>query len=211
MSDCHQGWLPEASLHCASMCLCHCSTTPRINWALSGQTVCCLISSRLCVTSCILTSLLPFYQVASSSLRYLMAIQNHLLSNTVLIRPDDNDDSDNSLQGETMKVQVNTPFKYPYCCLSMWSPYVRPSLLFLSLSLSLSLSIWAASIAAAMEQGNVQSRHSIATPFSIFNSKPFFLSAFIYRCLFSYPQAHSIAATVHFLGIHVVVFPVVSK
>lgn len=44
-----------------------------------------------------------------------MAVQNHLLSNTILIRPDDNDDSDSSLQGETMKVQVNTPFKYPYC------------------------------------------------------------------------------------------------
>lgn len=46
-----------------------------------------------------------------------MAVQNHLLSNTILIRPDDNDDSDSSLQGETMKVQVNTPFKYPlYFC-----------------------------------------------------------------------------------------------
>lgn len=43
-----------------------------------------------------------------------MAVQNHLLSNTILIRPDDSDDSDNSLQGETMKVQVNIPFKYPY-------------------------------------------------------------------------------------------------
>lgn len=45
-----------------------------------------------------------------------MAVQNHLLSNTILIRPDDNDDSDSSLQGETMKVQVNIPFKYPYLC-----------------------------------------------------------------------------------------------
>lgn len=45
-----------------------------------------------------------------------MAVQNHLLSNTILIRPDDNDDSDSSLQGETMKVQVNIPFKYPFLC-----------------------------------------------------------------------------------------------
>lgn len=51
--------------------------------------------------------------MVSPSLRYLMAVQNHLLSNTILIRPDDNDDSDSSLQGETMKVQVNIPFKYP--------------------------------------------------------------------------------------------------
>lgn len=50
-------------------------------------------------------------QVASPSLRYLMAVQNHLLSNTVLLHPDDGDDSDSSLQGETMKVQVNIPFK----------------------------------------------------------------------------------------------------
>lgn len=63
--------------------------------------------------------------MVSPSLRYLMAVQNHLLSNTILIRPDDNDDSDSSLQGETMKVQVNIPFKYPYlcacgvCCLSV--------------------------------------------------------------------------------------------
>lgn len=54
--------------------------------------------------------------MVSPSLRYLMAVQNHLLSNTVLIRPDDNDDSDSSLQGETMKVQVNIPFSYPYLC-----------------------------------------------------------------------------------------------
>ena len=47
-------------------------------------------------------------KAASSCLRYLMAVQNHLLSNTVLIKPDENDDSDNSLQGETLKVQVNT-------------------------------------------------------------------------------------------------------
>ena len=55
----------------------------------------------------------PPPQVVSPSLSYLMAVQNHLLSNTVLIRPDDGDDSDSSLQGETVKVQVNTPFKYP--------------------------------------------------------------------------------------------------
>lgn len=42
-----------------------------------------------------------------------MAVQNHLLSNTILIRPDDSDDSDSSLQGETMKVQVNIPFNSP--------------------------------------------------------------------------------------------------
>ena len=47
-------------------------------------------------------------KAASSCLRYLMAVQNHLLSNTILIKPDENDDSDNSLQGETLKVQVNT-------------------------------------------------------------------------------------------------------
>ncbi|KAL4646588.1 putative E3 ubiquitin-protein ligase HECTD4 isoform X5 [Arapaima gigas] len=49
--------------------------------------------------------LLSTVPVASPSLRYLMAVQNHLLSNTVLIRPDESDDSDSSLQGETMKVQ----------------------------------------------------------------------------------------------------------
>ncbi|XP_026795565.1 probable E3 ubiquitin-protein ligase HECTD4 isoform X2 [Pangasianodon hypophthalmus] len=49
--------------------------------------------------------LLSTVPVASPSLHYIMAVQNHLLSNTVLIRPDDSDDSDSSLQGETMKVQ----------------------------------------------------------------------------------------------------------
>ncbi|MGH0151603.1 UNVERIFIED_CONTAM: hypothetical protein FKN15_020765 [Acipenser sinensis] len=44
--------------------------------------------------------------VASPSLSYLMAVQNHLLSNTVLIKPDEHDDSDSSLQGETLKVQT---------------------------------------------------------------------------------------------------------
>uniref|UniRef100_A0AAY5EB62 HECT domain-containing protein n=1 Tax=Electrophorus electricus TaxID=8005 RepID=A0AAY5EB62_ELEEL len=47
--------------------------------------------------------LLSTVPVASPSLHYLMAVQNHLLSNAVLIRPDDSDDSDSSLQGETMK------------------------------------------------------------------------------------------------------------
>ncbi|XP_056880172.1 probable E3 ubiquitin-protein ligase HECTD4 isoform X2 [Takifugu flavidus] len=32
-----------------------------------------------------------------------MAVQNHLLSNTILIRSDEGDDSDSSLQGETLK------------------------------------------------------------------------------------------------------------
>lgn len=54
-----------------------------------------------------------------------MAVQNHLLSNTILIRPDDNDDSDSSLQGETMKVQVNIPFKYP--SVHVESGSVRPN------------------------------------------------------------------------------------
>lgn len=59
-------------------------------------------------------------KAASSCLRYLMAVQNHLLSNTILIKPDENDDSDNSLQGETLKVQVNTKLDfnnafYPVC------------------------------------------------------------------------------------------------
>lgn len=64
------------------------------------------------------SQLCPFSlgQVVSPCLRYLMAVQNHLLSNTILIHPDDGDDSDSSLQGETMKVQVNIPFKYPYVC-----------------------------------------------------------------------------------------------
>ena len=51
---------------------------------------------------------LSVLKAASSCLRYLMAVQNHLLSNTVLIKPDENEDSDSSLQGETLKVQVNT-------------------------------------------------------------------------------------------------------
>ncbi|GAA6089459.1 probable E3 ubiquitin-protein ligase HECTD4 isoform X3 [Tachysurus ichikawai] len=47
--------------------------------------------------------LLSTVPVASPSLHYIMAVQNHLLSNIVLICPDDSDDSDSSLQGETMK------------------------------------------------------------------------------------------------------------
>ncbi|XP_031704959.1 probable E3 ubiquitin-protein ligase HECTD4 isoform X2 [Anarrhichthys ocellatus] len=47
--------------------------------------------------------LLSTVPVVSPSLRYLMAVQNHLLSNTILIRPDDGDDSDSSIQGETIK------------------------------------------------------------------------------------------------------------
>jgi len=49
-----------------------------------------------------------------------MAVQNHLLSNTILLHPDDIDDSDSSLQGETMKVQVNIPFKNPMVCVDWW-------------------------------------------------------------------------------------------
>lgn len=63
-------------------------------------------------------------QVASPSLHYIMAVQNHLLSNTLLIHPDDSDDSDNSLQGETMKVQVNISFKCPLLfniCAYLWN------------------------------------------------------------------------------------------
>ncbi|MEE6503851.1 hypothetical protein FKM82_004993 [Ascaphus truei] len=47
--------------------------------------------------------LLSTVPVASPCLLYLMTVQNHLLSNTVLIKPDENDDSDSSLQGETLK------------------------------------------------------------------------------------------------------------
>lgn len=57
-------------------------------------------------------------KAASSCLRYLMAVQNHLLSNTILIKPDENDDSDSSLQGETLKVQVNTKF---YSSMALYS------------------------------------------------------------------------------------------
>ncbi|XP_048853239.1 probable E3 ubiquitin-protein ligase HECTD4 isoform X2 [Brienomyrus brachyistius] len=66
---------------------------------------CLLITKCQTITKDDFQKLLSTVPVASPSLRYLMAVQNHLLSNTVLIRPDDSDDSDNSLQGETMKVQ----------------------------------------------------------------------------------------------------------
>ncbi|TSW08319.1 putative E3 ubiquitin-protein ligase HECTD4 [Bagarius yarrelli] len=52
--------------------------------------------------------LLSAVPVASPSLKYIMAVQNHLLSNTVLISPDDSEDSDNSIQEETMKEMQNS-------------------------------------------------------------------------------------------------------
>ncbi|XP_005729506.1 probable E3 ubiquitin-protein ligase HECTD4 isoform X5 [Pundamilia nyererei] len=66
---------------------------------------CLLITKCQTVARDDFQKLLSTVPVVSPSLRYLMAVQNHLLSNTILIRPDDSDDSDNSLQGETMKVQ----------------------------------------------------------------------------------------------------------
>lgn len=66
---------------------------------------CLLITKCQTVSKEDLQTLLSTVPVASPSLRYLMAVQNHLLSNTVLLHPDDGDDSDSSLQGETMKVQ----------------------------------------------------------------------------------------------------------
>ncbi|XP_069038398.1 probable E3 ubiquitin-protein ligase HECTD4 isoform X3 [Lepisosteus oculatus] len=64
---------------------------------------CILITKCQTVSKDDFQKLLSTVPVASPSLCYLMAVQNHLLSNTVLIRPDENDDSDSSLQGETMK------------------------------------------------------------------------------------------------------------
>ncbi|XP_069475595.1 probable E3 ubiquitin-protein ligase HECTD4 isoform X3 [Ambystoma mexicanum] len=67
--------------------------------------------SRVLITKCQTVAkedfqrLLSTVPVASPCLRYLMAVQNHLLSNTILIKPDEHDDSDSSLQGETLKVQ----------------------------------------------------------------------------------------------------------
>lgn len=92
------------------------STVPVRVSAREHQIPCALVIFPCCVKSYFLKSGCGFasLQVVSPSLRYLMAVQNHLLSNTILIHPDDGDDSDNSLQGETMKVQVNIPFKYPY-------------------------------------------------------------------------------------------------
>ncbi|XP_056457694.1 probable E3 ubiquitin-protein ligase HECTD4 isoform X1 [Gadus chalcogrammus] len=66
---------------------------------------CLLITKCQTVARDDFQKLLSTVPVVSPSLSYLMAVQNHLLSNTVLIRPDDGDDSDSSLQGETVKVQ----------------------------------------------------------------------------------------------------------
>ncbi|XP_064424272.1 probable E3 ubiquitin-protein ligase HECTD4 [Latimeria chalumnae] len=66
---------------------------------------CILITKCQTVSKEDFQKLLSTVPVASPCLRYLMAVQNHLLSNTVLIKPDEHDDSDNSLQGETLKVQ----------------------------------------------------------------------------------------------------------
>ncbi|XP_036454105.1 probable E3 ubiquitin-protein ligase HECTD4 isoform X4 [Colossoma macropomum] len=84
------------------------------HYRLSDELLHCILKtvvreSCLLITKCQTAAkedfqkLLSTVPVASPSLRYLMAVQNHLLSNTVLIRPDDSDDSDSSLQGETMK------------------------------------------------------------------------------------------------------------
>ncbi|XP_014109260.1 PREDICTED: probable E3 ubiquitin-protein ligase HECTD4 isoform X5 [Pseudopodoces humilis] len=64
---------------------------------------CVLITKCQTVSKDDFQRLLSTVPAASSCLRYLMAVQNHLLSNTILIKPDDNDDSDSSLQGETLK------------------------------------------------------------------------------------------------------------
>uniref|UniRef100_A0ABI0NWF5 HECT domain E3 ubiquitin protein ligase 4 n=1 Tax=Bos taurus TaxID=9913 RepID=A0ABI0NWF5_BOVIN len=64
---------------------------------------CILITKCQTVSKDDFQKLLSTVPAASSCLRYLMAVQNHLLSNTILIKPDENDDSDNSLQGETLK------------------------------------------------------------------------------------------------------------
>ncbi|XP_059510969.1 probable E3 ubiquitin-protein ligase HECTD4 isoform X1 [Stegostoma tigrinum] len=69
------------------------------------QDSCILITKCQTVSKEEFLRLLATVPVASPCLRYLMAVQNHLLSNTVLIKPDDHDDSDSSLQGETLKVQ----------------------------------------------------------------------------------------------------------
>ncbi|XP_025916135.1 probable E3 ubiquitin-protein ligase HECTD4 isoform X6 [Apteryx rowi] len=66
---------------------------------------CVLITKCQTVSKDDFQRLLSTVPAASSCLRYLMAVQNHLLSNTILIKPDENDDSDSSLQGETLKVQ----------------------------------------------------------------------------------------------------------
>ncbi|KAG8597816.1 hypothetical protein GDO81_002399 [Engystomops pustulosus] len=66
---------------------------------------CVLITKCQTVSKEEFQRLLSTVPVASPCLRYLMAVQNHLLSNTILIKPDESDDSDSSLQGETLKVQ----------------------------------------------------------------------------------------------------------
>ncbi|XP_078523549.1 putative E3 ubiquitin-protein ligase HECTD4 isoform X2 [Lissotriton helveticus] len=66
---------------------------------------CVLITKCQTVAKEDFQTLLSTVPVASPCLRYLMAVQNHLLSNTILIKPDEHDDSDSSLQGETLKVQ----------------------------------------------------------------------------------------------------------
>ncbi|XP_062874264.1 probable E3 ubiquitin-protein ligase HECTD4 isoform X2 [Trichomycterus rosablanca] len=69
---------------------------------------CLLITKCQTVAPDDLQKLLSTVPVASPSLRYIMSVQNHLLSNIVLLRPDDSDDSDHSIQGETMKeLQTN--------------------------------------------------------------------------------------------------------
>uniref|UniRef100_A0A3B4BE60 HECT domain-containing protein n=1 Tax=Periophthalmus magnuspinnatus TaxID=409849 RepID=A0A3B4BE60_9GOBI len=84
------------------------------HYRLSDELLHCILKtvvreSCLLITKCQTVArddfqkLLSTVPVVSPCLRYLMAVQNHLLSNTILIRPDDNDDSDSSLQGETMK------------------------------------------------------------------------------------------------------------
>ncbi|KAG9487790.1 hypothetical protein GDO78_007527 [Eleutherodactylus coqui] len=70
---------------------------------------CVLITKCQTVSKEEFQRLLSTVPVASPCLRYLMAVQNHLLSNTVLIKPDESDDSDSSLQGETLKeLQTST-------------------------------------------------------------------------------------------------------
>nr|XP_033812752.1 probable E3 ubiquitin-protein ligase HECTD4 isoform X2 [Geotrypetes seraphini] len=69
---------------------------------------CILITKCQTVTKEDFQRLLSTVPVASPCLHYLMAVQNHLLSNTVLIKPDESDDSDSSLQGETLKELQNS-------------------------------------------------------------------------------------------------------
>ncbi|XP_043924358.1 probable E3 ubiquitin-protein ligase HECTD4 isoform X2 [Protopterus annectens] len=64
---------------------------------------CILITKCQTVSKDDFQKLLSTVPMASPCLQYLMAVQNHLLSNTILIKPDEHDDSDSSLQGETLK------------------------------------------------------------------------------------------------------------